>query len=201
MKPRAQIAPAQAGFTLIELMISLGLFALIAVAGLALVDGIISVQGRTEKRLDRLADLQRAMFVVTSDLDQIAPGPISGGRAGISFTRSAPGIGGAAVKLDYAAAGGALVRRVGPLPQVVLAGVGQAQWRFWDGTWVDRWPVREEDEKRWPRAVELRMQAAGPGGTPATLRRVIVLPVRPEEEDKDQPQSSPSQPEQGTPQR
>ena len=33
--------PGQAGFTLIELMISLGLFALIAVAGLALVEGII----------------------------------------------------------------------------------------------------------------------------------------------------------------
>jgi general secretion pathway protein J len=34
----------EAGFTLIELMISLGLFALIAVAGLALVEGIINVQ-------------------------------------------------------------------------------------------------------------------------------------------------------------
>ncbi|MBL7372952.1 prepilin-type cleavage/methylation domain-containing protein, partial [Escherichia coli] len=72
-------------------MISLGLFALIAVAGLALVDGIIKVQGRTEKRLDRLADLQRALFVVSSDIDQIAFGRVSGGGEKLNFTRAAPG--------------------------------------------------------------------------------------------------------------
>lgn len=190
--------PRDAGFTLIELMISLGLFALIAVAGLALVDGIISVQGRTEKRLDRLADLQRAMLVVTSDLDQIAAGPLNGSGGQIAFTRAAPGIGGAAVKLEYATTAGALVRRVGPAPQVVLAGVAQAQWRFWDGAWAERWPLREEDARRWPRAVELRMQVAGPGGASATLRRVIALPVRPQDEEEEQ--QTPSQPDGGTPQ-
>ncbi len=71
MTPRPH---GQGGFTLLELMISLGLFALIAVAGLALVDSVIGVDGRTEARLDRVADLQRAMVVVSSDLDQIAPG-------------------------------------------------------------------------------------------------------------------------------
>lgn len=198
MPPRTvdRVAPqrGEAGFTLIELMISLGLFALIAVAGLALVDGIISVQGRTEKRLDRLADLQRAMFVVTNDIDQIAAGPLSGGGSDLSFTRAAPGIGGAAVKLEYGAAGGTLVRRVGPVPQVVLAGVGQARWRFWDGAWVDRWPVREEDAERWPRAVELSMQAAGPGGNAATLRRVIALPVRPQDDEAQQQPQPEAQP-------
>lgn len=190
--PTGNPDPREAGFTLIELMISLGLFALIAVAGLALVDGIIGVQGRTEKRLNRLADVQRAMFVVTSDLDQIAPGALSGGGSQIAFTRAAPGIGGAAVKVEYAAAGGALVRRVGPLPQAVLAGVTQAQWRFWDGAWVDRWPAREDEAERRPRAVELRMQVAGPGGQPATLRRVVTLPVRPQEdEEPQQPEPQP----------
>jgi general secretion pathway protein J len=185
----------QAGFTLLELMISLGLFALIAVAGLALVDGIISVQGKTEKRLDRMADLQRAMFVVTSDLDQIAAGPLSGNGANLTFTRAAPGMGGIAVKLEYGAAGGALVRRIGPAPQVVLAGVGQAQWRFWDGAWVDRWPTREEDAERWPRAVELRMQVIGPNGAASGLRRVITLPTRPAgEEDGTLPQNAAAQP-------
>jgi general secretion pathway protein J len=168
------------GFTLIELMISLGLFALIAVAGLALVEGIINVQGRTEKRFDRLADLQRTMFVVSSDVEQIADGPISGGGANLSFTRSAPGMGGAAVPLRYGVVGGALVRSVGPAPQLVLAGVANARWRFWDGAWVDRWPVNDESKDRWPRAVALEMQVAGPGGTPGSLRRVVALPVRPE---------------------
>jgi general secretion pathway protein J len=170
-----------AGFTLIELMISLGLFALIAIAGLALVDGIIKVQGRTEQRLDRLADVQRTMFVVASDLDQIASGPMTGGGTTLRFTRAAPGIGGAAVPLNYVAAGGALVRNIGPAPQVVLRDVAAVRWRFWDGAWVDRWPLRDEDKERWPRAVGLEMQVAGPGGTPVSLRRVVALPSRPEE--------------------
>lgn len=170
-----------AGFTLIELMISLGLFALIAVAGLALVEGIIRVQGRTETRLDRLADLQRAMFLVTSDVDQIASGPLEGGGAALRFTRAAPGMGGAAIELRYAATGGALLRRAGPAVQPVLAGVQAARWRFWDGGWVDRWPRTAADKDRWPRALALELQVAGPGGTPGTLRRVIALPQRAEE--------------------
>jgi general secretion pathway protein J len=172
---------SESGFTLIELMISLGLFALIAVAGLALVEGIINVQGRTEKRLDRLADLQRTMFVVSSDVEQIAGGRLSGSGANLSFTRAAPGMGGAAVPLRYGVAGGALVRTIGPAPQLVLAGVANARWRFWDGTWVDRWPVNEQGQDRWPRAVALELQVQGPGGTPGSLRRVIALPVRSEE--------------------
>lgn len=171
----------EAGFTLIELMISMGLFALIAVAGLALVDGIIKVQGRTGQRLDRLADLQRTLFIVSSDLDQIAGGRIEGRGGALSFTRSAPGMGGAAVPLRYTVAAGSLIRSVGPAPQRVLSGVGAARWRFWDGAWVDRWPVGDSDadKDRWPRAVALEMQVQGPGGSPGSLRRVIALPVRP----------------------
>jgi general secretion pathway protein J len=181
---RAAVAHARggdAGFTLIELMISLGLFALIAVAGLALVDGIIKVQGRTETRLDRLADLQRALFVVSSDLDQLAGGDISGGGATLSFTRAAPGMGGPAVPLRYAVTGGMLVRSLGPMPQRVLGGVSAARWRFWDGAWVDRWPLDAEGKSRWPRAIALEMQVAGPGGTSAPVRRVIALPARAQE--------------------
>jgi len=171
----------ETGFTLIELMISLGLFALIAVAGLGMVQGILNVQGRTEKRLDRLADLQRTMFVVTSDLDQIAQGKISGDpQTGLKFTRAAPGFGGPAVAVQYQVSGGVFVRQAGPLSQQVLTGVIVARWRFWDGAWVDRWPTKEADVERWPRAIELEMQVATPpGGGPAgTLRRVIVLPAQ-----------------------
>jgi general secretion pathway protein J len=170
----------EAGFTLIELMISLGLFALIAVAGLALLDGVLGVQGRTETRLDRLADLQRTMFVLGGDVDQVAPGRIQGGGATIAFTRAAPGLGGAPVPLRYDMAAGTLVRRVGPAPQLLLTGVQSARWRFWDGTWRDAWPLPDKPDD-WPRAVELQLQASGPGGDPVTLRRVIVLPYRAEE--------------------
>jgi general secretion pathway protein J len=172
----------ESGFTLIELMISLGLFALIAVAGLALVDGILRVNGRTEARLDRLAALQRTMFVLTSDLDQVASGSIEGRGDRLSFVRSAPGTGGLATQIRYATAGGTLLRAA-PAPQVLLPGVVTARWRFWDGAWVDRWPAEDSDEgrKRWPRAIALDVQTAGPGGAPVTLRRVVTLPARAQE--------------------
>ncbi|WP_226948552.1 PulJ/GspJ family protein, partial [Rhizorhabdus wittichii] len=71
----------EAGFTLIELMISLALFGLIALAGLALVDSLMGIRDRTEGRLDRLAEVQRAMYVIDNDLTQISPGPLQGDAA------------------------------------------------------------------------------------------------------------------------
>jgi len=174
----------EAGFTLLELVISLGLFALIAVAGLALVDGIIKVHDRTEGRLDRLADLQRAMFVVSSDLDQIARGTVTGNAANLSFSRAAPAVGGASVPVRYSIANGNLVRQIGPVPQELLTGLTKLRWRFWDGAWTERWPLDDKNRDRWPRAIEIEMQVAGPGGTPGTLRRVVTLPVRAVEEKK-----------------
>ncbi|MES2444317.1 MAG: type II secretion system protein GspJ [Pseudomonadota bacterium] len=175
--------PGDSGFTLIELLISLGLFALIAVAGLALVQGILNVQGRTEKRLDRLAELQRTMFVVTSDLDQIAHGRVSGDAGeGLTFTRSAAGIGGPPVEVHYRVLGGMLSRQAGAMPQQLLTGVSGAEWRFFDGSWTAKWPRNDEEADRWPRAVEIRLQVATPGGGPTgTLRRVVTLPAQAEE--------------------
>lgn len=177
MNPRPQ---GEQGFTLIELMISLGLFALIAVAGLALVQGIINVQGRTEVRLDRLAEVQRTMFVVTSDIDQIATGRVAGNaRDGLKFTRAAPGQGGARVPVEYLVAGGMLVRKSGPAIQRLLPGVTAARWRFWNGEWRDKWPLSDETAETWPRAIEMELQIASPNGGPAgTIRRVVVLPAQ-----------------------
>lgn len=171
--------PGEAGFTLLEVMISLVLFALIAIAGVTLIDGILGVQGRTEKRLDRLADIQRALFVVTSDLDQVTRGAITGGGAAASFRRVAPGVGGVPVEVRYSVAGGALIRQVGPVPQLLLSGVQSAQWRFFDGEWADGWPPSEEARDRWPRAIEVQLElTGGPGGA---LRRVVVLPAQPQD--------------------
>ncbi len=175
--------PAQShenGFTLLELIISLGLFALIAVAGLGLLDSVLGVQGRTEARLARLADVQRAMFVIQSDLDQVTRGTISGGGAAIAFTRVAGGVGGPPVAVGYGEAGGALVRSA-PQPQMLLQGVGGTRWRFRDGdAWVDRWPPDAARRDEWPRAVsvDLRVTGTGPQGA---LRRVVVLPVQAKE--------------------
>ncbi|MDF7777726.1 type II secretion system protein GspJ [Sphingomonas sp. AOB5] len=171
---------AEQGFTLIELMISLGLFALIATAGLALVQGVLNVQGRTEARLDRLAEFQRAMFVITSDLDQISVGQVSGGGPNIKFSRTAPGTGGRAAEVQYALTGDTLIRGVGRAQQQLLPGVAAVRWRFYDNGWIDAWPRSEEEANRWPQAIEVEMQVVAPkaGGAAGSLRRVVVLPTR-----------------------
>ncbi len=164
-----------AGFTLLELMISLGLFALIAVAGLALVDSVIGVDGRTEARLDRVADMQRAMVVISSDFDQIAPGPLAGDAAGVRFARAAPGFGGPPVAVAYRVAGGRLLRVVGGRPQLVLGDVQAARWQYFDGGWLPGWPPAPDRATAWPRAVSVELQLGGTAG--GTLRRVVTLPV------------------------
>lgn len=179
-----KLATGEEGFTLLELIISLGLFALIAVAGLGLLDSVLNVQGRTETRLSRLADLQRAMFVVQSDLDQITRGEVSGGAGSIAFTRIAGGLGGPPVPVRYDAAQGVLARSA-PQPQMLLHGVAEAKWRFRDGNrWIDRWPASEERKGEWPRAVSVEMQIAGEQGPQGLLRRVVVLPDQPKDEEK-----------------
>lgn len=163
-----------AGFTLIELIISLLMFALIAAAGVALVDSVLGVQGKTEERLDRLTALQRAMLVMTGDLEQVAIGDMTGGGADLSFSRAAPGVGGPPVVVRYVLSGGVLTRDAGGGAQAVLRGVAGVRWRFWQNGWTDRWPPT--DLRDWPQAVEVEVTLSGqPSGT---LRRVVTLPVR-----------------------
>lgn len=179
--PRA----AEAGFTLIELMISLALFALIAVAGAAMVDGVLSVQARTAGRLDRLAELQRAMVVLGNDLSQQAGGPVAGQGSTLLFSRPLPRALGLPQPIRYALADHALVRVAGDKGprQTVLTGVSAAAFRFYRGRqdgWIDRWPPSRELEKSWPLAIEISLTIAGEPGRPAgTLRKLVALPVQP----------------------
>jgi general secretion pathway protein J len=167
----------EAGFTLIELMISLALFALIAVAGLALVDSILGVQGRTARRLDEQGAMARAMYVLTSDVDQIARGRIVSNGQELIFTRAAPGLGGAPSEIRWLRQGDLLVRRVGSAVQPALPGVTGLTARFWDaGGWRPGWPPNEERGEDWPQAVEMTIGL----GSRGTLRRVIALPARPD---------------------
>ena len=176
----------EGGFTLVELIVALALFGLIALAGLSLVDGVLGMERRTGARLDRLADIRRAMFVIGSDLSQVSGGPIAGGGAALSFSRPLAAAGGLTVDMRYGLSGGAMVRGVtvpgGPSgAQAMLPAVGALRFRFWtaaDG-WVDRWPPADDRAGEWPAAIEATLAlptAPAPGGT---LRRVVVLPVRP----------------------
>ncbi len=184
--PETSRDPREAGFTLIELIISLALFALIAMAGLALVESLLGVQGGTEGRLDRLAEIQRAMFVIDNDLAQIATGPVAGQADQLSFSRPITAVGGLPVRMRYAVVGGTLGRSLDGrglpgISQQMLAGIASLRWTFYTPAtgWIDRWPPSPEQASEWPSAVAADIMLAPGRGASGSLRRVVALPAKP----------------------
>lgn len=164
-----------AGFTLIEMMVALLLFALISLAGVSLVETVARMQRATAGRADRLADIQRALFLVDADFSQLASGPDRAAGA-VGFTRVS---GNGDLAIRYWADRAGLHRTADGSDHVVLTGVGAVGWRFAKhGVWVDM-PSTPQDATR-PRAIELMLQLqsgqlqSGAGGP---VRRVIELPA------------------------
>ena len=186
-------------------MIALALFALIAVAGFTLLDSVLRTQSATETRLARLAEIQRAMLVVSTDLDQIT-GALAGGGTALSLQKD--DLAGGRVVVRYDLAGSTLTRTVaGPLgerTQTLIAGVSSVRWSFHrpQGGWLDQWPQPDASATASPppqamplplppdaaallpppadgvTAVALDLTLIGLDGRPdATLRRVASIPL------------------------
>ena len=71
--PQRSNSPTETGFTLIEMMIALFIFALIAGAGVALLSVGVRAQAAATTRLDDVADLRRMSVLLANDLSQIVP--------------------------------------------------------------------------------------------------------------------------------
>ncbi len=179
-----------AGFTLIEMLIALALFALISLAGVSLVDTVLGVQQRVEGRAERLAEVQRAVYLITADFEQLTMGPVRD-EDGVQIGRaSAAG----SYPVTYRFADGALLRRTGESERVLLPAIASVNWRFLhDGAWTSEATVpaaappvavlpgmASGAERERPRAVELTIALAGTGPGPrGSVRRVIELPSAP----------------------
>jgi general secretion pathway protein J len=152
----------QAGFSLIEVLVALALFAVIAGAGVSVLDQILRTQTQTDGRLDRLADLQRMMHLVTLDLSLAAPGSVTGDGAGVA-------VGG----ISYALADDVLRRTVGPATQDLLAGAASVEWQYLDQDriWGATWPPATGGAQL--RAVAVTVFLDGD----RQLRRVVAVPM------------------------
>ena len=176
----------QAGVTLVEVLVALVIFALIGAAGFTVLDQVARVERLTEGRLARLEAAQRTLRVIAVDFGQAQAQSLVVEGAAVGLQRSGGtgfpgpvsiryGVTEAGLTRVLAGRGGAEVSR-----QILLAGVGTAQWRFLDGNgvWQTEWPPADATASlagpENPRAVAVTLALA----TGGSLRRVAMMPGR-----------------------
>lgn len=193
---------SDSGFTLVEVLIALVLFSMIGMAGFSLLNAMIGVEARTGERLARLAELQRAMHVLTLDFEQqVADRPIAVEGSTARLSRFAGAREGGIIVVEYALDDLSLSRSLSrpggtTQRQILLTGVEALRWEFFDasGGWREALPpVDVEPEPvlvtgatgidigiRKPAnphavAAVITLSSAG-GGLAGVLRRVVRLP-------------------------
>lgn len=169
------------GFTLVELMVALLIFGMLATAGVGLLRFSVDAQAVTKTRLDAMASERRIESLIALDTAQAVPrvtrneagDPVQafdGSADGFTLVRagadplddsSRPSL----QKVGYRLEGGRLVRQVWPMldgaqpatPSVLAERVAAVTWRYRskDG-WRARWdPLRVD---LLPRAIEMVVQ-------------------------------------------
>jgi len=185
------------GFTLIEMLVALAIFAMIAGGALMLLRFSVDAELASRARTDQIAAVRRFVSVWTADLAQAAPRPTRD-RAGTTHPALDAGANGVLLRLtrsgwsntegdprpslqkvEYRYAGGQLTRAGYPFPDGaepdpaadMLASAGQPTLRFRtaDGAWRDRWEPQRIAEL--PTAIELSVPQ--PGGEPLRIVSLV----------------------------
>lgn len=172
----------QAGFTLVEMMIALLIFGMLAAAGVALLSVSVRAQAATGAKLDDVAALNRMSSVMQGDLAQAVVRPTRNEagdltpafvgtagemtlvRGGWTNLDAAPRA--SAQKVRYRVAEGGLQRITWPMldggpalaPAVLLDHVASATLRYrFAGAWSERWEAALTQPPL-PQVVELSVQ-------------------------------------------
>lgn len=171
-----------AGVTLIEVLVSLAIFAVIGIAGLTVLDTVARTGERTDGRLERLAEIDRAFLVIRRDLAQISGLDTRLNDDGLAFRRlDAEG----SFSVLYHADDSALTRQIkhsdpAPMDQLLLAGVRDVQWRLLDSSrrWTPLWPPEGVSAPQRPLAAELSLEVTRDGmDLPQSVTRIFALPA------------------------
>lgn len=168
---------AESGFTLVEVVVALFIFGLLAAAGVSLLSFAVRAQAASAVALANVSDERRLSAILTSDLAQAVPrvSRDSSGEGRPAFLANQ-----GEVLLSYVRGGetpqfvqlrlqGGTLTRVAtsavdggtPLAPLVLeTGVQRAQLRFrGKGEWMDRWDAERTDSI--PRALDLTLTRTG----------------------------------------
>lgn len=175
----------QRGFTLVEMLVALSLFAAIAAMGVGLLRSSVDTQDAVQTRLKAMGGINRLRAVMANDLAQAVQRPTRGpagegvpafvgSETGFAFVHAgAPALDGSprpnVERVAYALTGGEWRRAVQPMLDGAAPGDGDrlagevtgAQIRYRDeqGNWGAVWS--SEPGNRLPRAVEVRLTRTG----------------------------------------
>jgi len=182
--------PSETGFTLVELMVSLLIFAMLSAAGVALLSFSVRAQGAANERLDEVAALRRVSAILTADLTQAVPRPFRDRAGALQAAFSGGGAAGTTAlglvrggwsnpdllpraslqRVEYRLAAGRLERVAWPhvdgaeplQAAVLLTGVRSLRLRYrTEGDWRDSWD--SDLPEAMPEAVELIADIEGIG--------------------------------------
>jgi general secretion pathway protein J len=182
--PQASADPElEAGFTLVELMVSLFIFGLLAISGVALLRFSIDAQSDTKARLDQVTAIGKLTALMESDLAQAVPritrdslgnavpaffgGEGGNGQLALGFVRAGwsnpDALPRASLqRVEYRYVDKRIERVAYPMldgaepnePSTILDHVQSFRLRYrYGGKWVDRW--NSENSDKLPSSVEL----------------------------------------------
>jgi general secretion pathway protein J len=137
------------GFTLMELLVAMAIFAIIGTMALTGYTQLQKQAEYSEKRLERVREVQRAVQTLANDLEQIEPRPI---REPIGSERIPAVLAGDSVdyKLEFTRAGWS---NTAGLARPTLQRVGYRIDQ--DGLWRDHWPVLDRTQAQEPVRVKM----------------------------------------------
>ena len=173
------------GFTLVEMLVALSIFAMIAAMGVGLLRSSVDTQDAVQQRLKGMSGLNRVRAVMANDLAQAVQratrGPSGenvpaflGSSTGFAFVHAGAGAGDGSARPDvervgYALTGGDWRRATQPMLDGTALSDGDrlvgevsavaVRYRDERGNWSETWTSDPGD--RLPRAVEVRMTRTG----------------------------------------
>ncbi|WP_112288127.1 type II secretion system minor pseudopilin GspJ [Rahnella sp. AN3-3W3] len=186
----------QQGFTLIEVMIAMAIFAMLSLLAYQILSASVKNSEIAQEHTARLNEIQTAFSLLERDLIQILPRQSNTEEAFLSTTETSlrfTTIGSYAAaeplsasdlaQVEWSITDHALTRSVNPQPSpslsdastlstlTMLTGVRTLHWRFYSTGWTDRW----SEASTFPAAIELVVTLEDMG----EIRRLFLLPAAP----------------------